>query len=126
MTAQLRIATELTNDAILFALAGSLAFLGAVILLDPKLRKSGIGKALLTLDIGLAGLEAPSVLHRFFGLQITEAVFAWYYMATVLVVGAGAWWRTLIMVGAQLRGRRNARAAGAVRVAGQPETEQAQ
>ena len=102
----LTINPALTNDAILFALAGSVMFLAAVLVLDPKLRKTAIGKALITLDVGLAGLEAPSVLHRFLGLQVTEAWFAWYYLATVLLVGIAAWWRTLLMIAAQVSGRR--------------------
>jgi hypothetical protein len=107
---QILLAAELTNDAILYALAGSLAFLTAVALFDPKLRHAPIGKALITLDIGLAGLEAPSVLHRFFGLQVTDAGFAWYYLGTVILVGSATWWRTWLMVAAQLRGRRKRRA----------------
>ena len=105
------LAAALTNDAILFALAGSVMFLAAVLVLDPKLRKTAIGKALITLDVGLAGLEAPSVLHRFLGLQVTEAWFAWYYLATVLLVGIAAWWRTLLMIAAQVSGRRKRSAA---------------
>ncbi len=106
---QAEIASQFTSDAILFALAGSLAFLTAVVLLDPKLRKSAIGKALITLDVGLAGLEAPSVLHRFLGLQVTDVAFAWYYFGTVLLVGSATWWRTGLLILEQLRGRRNAR-----------------
>lgn len=107
---QLQLADELTNDAILYALAASIAFLTAVLIFDPKLRKSAIGKALLTLDIGLAGLEAPSVLHRYFGLQITDLWFSWYYLGSVLVVGTSVWWRTWLMVATQLRGRRKRQA----------------
>lgn len=106
---QIEIAAELTNDGVLYALAGSLAFLTAVVLFDPKLRHAPIGKALITLDIGLAGLEAPSVLHRFLGLQVTDAGFAWYYLATVLLVGSATWWRTWLMIATQLRGRRKRR-----------------
>jgi len=107
---QAQLAASLTNDAILYAFAASLAFLGAVILLDPMLRKSGIGKSLIMLDIGLAALYIPSVLHRFAGLQITQIGFAWYFLATVVTVGTAVWWRTLIMVTTQLRAARQARA----------------
>ncbi len=104
-----RLAAGLTNDAILYSLAASLAFLAAVVLLDPKLRKSGIGKSLILVDAGLSALYFPSVLHRFLGLNITQAWFAWYYLATIVVVGTGVWWRTLIMAGVQVRKRRKAR-----------------
>jgi hypothetical protein len=103
---QLRIAGELTNDGILFALAGSLAFLTAVIVIDPRLRKSAVGKSLIMLDSGLAALYIPSVLHRFFGLQISQVGFAWYYLGTVLTVGCATWWRTGLMVAAQVRAQR--------------------
>src|SRR6266487_6953281 len=107
---QAQLAASLTNDAILYAFAASLAFLGAVILLDPMLRNSGIGKSLIMLDTGLAALYIPSVLHRFAGLQITQIGFAWYFLATVATVGTAVWWRTLIMVTTQLRAARQARA----------------
>jgi hypothetical protein len=104
---QARIAAELTNDAVLYALAASLAFLVFVLVLDPRLLRTPIGRSLIILDAGLLELYVPSMLHRFFGLQVTQAGFAWYYVATVLQVGTAVWWRTLIMIWAQLRGRSN-------------------
>lgn len=100
------LATQLTNDAVLYALAASVAFLATFLIFDPGLRKTSIGKSLIMLDVGLTMLEAPSVLHRFLGLQISQAGFAWYFLATVAIVGTSVWWRTLLMVSAQLRGRK--------------------
>ena len=102
---RMRLAAELTNDAVLYALAASLAFLLAVAVLDPKLRRSPIGQSLIVLDLGLAALYIPSVLHRFFGLPVTSVGYAWYILATVLVIGTATWWRTVIMIMAQRRGR---------------------
>ena len=103
---QARIAAELTNDAVVYALAASLAFLAFVAILDPRLWRTPIGRSLIILDAGLLELYVPSVLHRFFGLQVTQAAFAWYYLATVLQVGTAVWWRTLILIWAQLRGKK--------------------
>ena len=104
---QERIAAELTSDAILYALAASLAFLAFVVVLNPRLWRTPIGRSLILLDIGLLALYVPSVLHRFFGLQVSQVGFGWYYLATVLAVGSAVWWRTLIMVRVQLRIRKN-------------------
>ena len=103
---QARLAADLTSDAVLYALGASLAFLAFAIILDPKLFRSPIGRSLITLDAGLTLLYLPSVLHRFAGLQITQIGFAWYYLATVVIVGSATLWRTVIMVRAQLSAKR--------------------
>lgn len=103
---QARIASELTNDAVLYSLATSVAFLVFVLVLDPKLLRTPIGRSLITLDAGLILLYMPSVLHRLAGLNITNVAFAWYFLATILLVGTATLWRTVIMIKAQLRGRR--------------------
>lgn len=100
---QAQIAAELTSDVILYALAASAAFLAFAVTLDPRLLRTPIGRSLILLDAGLLALYVPSVLHRFFGLQVTSAGFAWYYLATVLAVGSAVWWRTLIMIRVQMR-----------------------
>ncbi len=102
---QARLAAELTSDVVLYALAASLAFLVFVVVLDPRLARTPIGRSLIVVDGGLLALYVPSVLHRFAGLNVTQIGFAWYYLATVLAVGTGVWWRTLIMIRSQLRGR---------------------
>jgi hypothetical protein len=106
---QAQIAVELTNDAVLYSLAASAAFLAFALILDPRLIRTPIGRSLILLDLGLLALYVPSVLHRFFGLRISQVGFAWYYLATVLAVGTAVWWRTLIMIVAQVRGRKNGR-----------------
>jgi hypothetical protein len=103
---QARIAAELTSDAVLYSGAASTAFLAFVVTLNPKLWRTQIGRSLILLDAGLLALYAPAVLHRFAGLNITQAGFAWYYLATVAAVGTAVWWRTLIMIRAQLKGRK--------------------
>ena len=103
---QAQIAVELTSDAILYSLAASLAFLAFVVILNPRLWRTPIGRSLILLDAGLLALYVPSVLHRFAGLQVSQVGFAWYYLVTVLAVGSAVWWRTLIMVRVQLRRRK--------------------
>ena len=103
---QAQLAADLTNDAILYALGASLAFLAFAVLLDPQLFRSPIGRSLITLDAGLVLLYVPSVLHRFFGLQVSQIGFSWYYLATVVLVGTATAWRTAIMIRAQARGRK--------------------
>jgi hypothetical protein len=102
---QAQLAADLTNDAILYALAASAAFLAFAALLNPRLFRTPIGRSLITLDSGLVLLYIPSVLHRFFGLSISNVGFAWYYLATVLLVGTATFWRTVIMIRAQRRGK---------------------
>ena len=102
---QAQIAAELTNDAVLYAALASLAFLAFAALLDPKLFRTPIGRTLILLDAGLVLLYIPSVLHRFLGLSLANIAFAWYYLATILLVGSAVWWRTWIMIRAQRRGR---------------------
>jgi hypothetical protein len=99
----MRLAATLTNDAILYALAASLAFLVFAALLDPRLFKTPIGRSLITLDTGLVLLYVPSVLHRFFGLNLSSIGFAYYYLATLVLVGSAVAWRTIILVRAQWR-----------------------
>jgi hypothetical protein len=99
-----KLAAALTDDAILYALAASLAFLAFAALVDPKLFKTPIGRSLVTLDAGLVMLYVPSVLHRFFGLNLASAAFGWYYLGTVVLVGSAVLWRTIIMVRAQWQG----------------------
>jgi hypothetical protein len=101
---QAQLAADLTNDAVLYALASSLAFLAFAALLDPKLFRTPIGRSLIILDAGLVLLYIPSVLHRFFGLSITNVAFAWYYLGTVILVGSATFWRTIIMIRAQRKG----------------------
>ena len=103
---QAQLAADLTNDAVIYALAASLAFLLFAVLLDPKLFRSPIGQSLITLDCGLVLLYVPSVLHRFAGLSISSIGFAWFYLGVVVLVGSATLWRTLIMIRAQARGRK--------------------
>ena len=100
---QARLAADLTNDAVVYALGASVAFLLFAIILDPKLIRSQIGRSLITLDAGLTLLYLPSVLHRFTGLHVTQIGFAWYYLVTVMIVGSATLWRTVIMVRAQYK-----------------------
>ena len=103
---QAQLAADLTNDAVLYALAASLAFLVFVVVLDPKLARTPIGGSLIVLDAGLVLLYVPSVLHRFAGLNVSSIGFAWFYLGVVILVGSATLWRTLIMIRAQVRGRK--------------------
>jgi hypothetical protein len=80
--------------------------IAVVLILDPQLRKSPVGKTLLMLDSGLALLYLPSELHRIWGLSIlVSPYFAWYYLGTILLVGTAVWWRTIILALVQWRRR---------------------
>lgn len=92
--------TSLTNDAVIYALCSSLAFLVGYGLTAPWWR-SQIGWALMTLDAGLVLALLPSVLHRFIGFSVTELWFAYYYLATLLLVGTATAWRAWITIRAQ-------------------------
>ena len=102
----MKLAAALTDYAILYALAASLAFLAFAAVLDPRLFRSPIGRSLVTLDAGLVLLYVPLVLRRFAGLSLSNAVFSWYYLATIALVGSAVLWRTVIMVGAQWKDRK--------------------
>jgi hypothetical protein len=101
---QLELLTDLGNDAVLFACAGSIAFL-AVYLLLAKGWETEIGRALIALDAGLVLALGPSVLHRLFGVPLGSLFFAWYFVASVTLVGAAAWWRAWIVAKVQWQGR---------------------
>ena len=101
---QAQVVTDLTNDAILYALAASVAFLVFYSLLARGYRSS-VGRTLLLLDAGLVMLYTPAVLHRFAGLQVSQIGFAYYYLVTIVLVGSATLWRTVIMIRAQWRGR---------------------
>ena len=71
---QARIAAELTSDAILYSGFASTAFLVFVLVLDPRLWRTPIGRSLILLDAGLLALYVPSVLHRFLATPLLEGV----------------------------------------------------
>lgn len=105
---QLQLVTDLGNDVIFAAWAGSVAFL-AVYLLLARGWLSEVGRALIMMDGGLALALAPSVLHRLFGLPVTSVGFAWYVVGSLALVAAATWWRTWWVIKVQLRGRRAGR-----------------
>ena len=99
----MQLLTDLGNDVVFFACAGSVAFLTVYLLLARGWRTE-IGRALITLDAGLTLALGPSVLHRLSGLSLASLAFAWYYVASIALVGAAAWWRTWIVIKVQARG----------------------
>lgn len=109
---QAQLAADLTDDAVLYALAASVAFLVFAALLDPRLFRTPIGRSLIVMDAGLVLLYMPSVLHRFLGLSLLHVGFAWYFLGTLLLVGSSVWWRTIIMIRAQRRGTEPRRRTG--------------
>jgi len=102
---QVQLLSDLSNDVVFFAFAASVAFLAVYILLARGYRTE-IGKALITLDAGLVLTLGPSVIHRLFGLSLTSIEFAWYFVASIALVGAATWWRTWFVVKVQWRERR--------------------
>lgn len=102
---QAQLVTDLGNDAVFFAWAGSVAFLVIYILLA-RGHRSEIGRALIALDGGLTLALGPSVVHRLTGLSLTSMSFAWYFVASIALVGAATWWRTWFVIKVQWRQRR--------------------
>jgi hypothetical protein len=102
---QLQLLTDLSNDVVFFACAASVAFLAVYVLLARGYRTE-IGRALITLDAGLTLALGPSVIHRLFGLSLASLDFAWYYVASIALVGVATWWRTWFVIRVQWRGRR--------------------
>jgi hypothetical protein len=102
---QIQLLTDLGNDVVLFACTASVAFL-AVYLLLARGWRTEIGRALITLDTGLTFALGPSVLHHLFGVSLTSVAFAWYYVASIALVGAATWWRVWFVIKVQWRGRR--------------------
>ncbi len=102
---QAQLLADLSNDVVFFACAASVAFLLVYVLLARGYRTE-IGRALITLDAGLALALGPSVLHRLFGLTLTSIGFAYYYVASIAIVGLATWWRTWFVIKIQWRERR--------------------
>lgn len=102
---QVQLLADLSNDVVFFACAGSIAFLLAYILLARGYRTE-IGRALIVMDAGLTLALGPSVLHRLTGLSLTSMSFAWYFVASIALVGAATWWRTWFVIKVQWRQRR--------------------
>lgn len=97
---QAQLLADLANDVVFFAFAASVTFLAVYVLLARGYR-SEIGRALITLDAGLAFALGPSVLHRLLGLSLTSLWFAYYYIASIALVGAATWWRAWYVIKVQ-------------------------
>lgn len=102
---QAQLVADLGNDVVFFAWAGSVAFL-AVYLLLARGWRTEIGRALIALDGGLTLALGPSVLHRLAGLSLTSIGFAWYFVASIALVGMATWWRVWFVIKVQWRERR--------------------
>jgi hypothetical protein len=102
---QAQLVADLGSDVVFFACAGSVAFLVVYLALARGWRTE-IGRSLITLDAGLTLALAPSVLHRLFGFSLASIGFAWYFVASIAIVGAATWWRTWFVIKVQWRGRR--------------------
>ena len=100
---QVQLLTDLGNDVVFFACAGSVAFLVVYLLLARGWRTE-IGRALIMLDGGLVLALGPSVLHRLTGLSTTSISFAWYYVASIAIVGIATWERVWFVIKVQARG----------------------
>lgn len=100
---QVQLLADLGNDVVFFAWAGSVAFLLVYVLLARGWRTK-LGRALIRLDAGLTLALGPSVLHRLFGLSLASLPFAWYYVASIALVGLATWERVWFVVKVQARG----------------------
>lgn len=107
---QVQLLTDLGNDAVFFACAGSVAFLAVYLLLARGWRTS-IGRALIMMDAGLTLALSPSVVHRLTGLSLASLWFSWYFVASIAIVGVATWWRVWFVIKVQWRGRRSDRPA---------------
>ena len=102
---QVQLLSDLGNDVVFFACAGSVAFL-AVYLLLARGWQTEIGRALIMLDAGLTLALGPSVVHRLTGLSLASTGYAYYFVVSIAVVGVATWWRTWFVIKVQWRGRR--------------------
>jgi hypothetical protein len=102
---QAQLVADLGNDVVFFACAGSVAFL-AVYLLLARGWETEIGRALITLDAGLTLALGPPVIHRLTGLSLASMSYAWYYVASIAIVGLATWWRVWFVIKVQWRERR--------------------
>lgn len=104
---QVRLLTDLTIAAMVAAFTASVFFVAAYTILA-RWWRSPIARALCMLDTGLALTLAPSVLHWLLGFRVSDSTgFGWYFLASLTLVAAAVIWRTLIMVGEQVRRRRD-------------------
>jgi hypothetical protein len=108
---QAQLVTDLGNDVVFFAWAGSVAFLAVYIVLARGWRTE-IGRALITLDGGLTLALGPSVIHRITGLSLDSLGYAWYFVASIAIVGLATWWRTWFVIKIQWRERHGPPADG--------------
>jgi hypothetical protein len=104
---QPQLVADLGNDAVFFACAGSVAFLLVYVLLSRGYRTE-IGRALIVMDVGLTFALGPPVLHRLTGMSVASIGFAWYFAASIAVVGLATWWRVWFVVKVQWRNRNRA------------------
>lgn len=102
---QVQLLADLGNDVVFFACAASVAFLLVYLLLARGYRTE-IGRALITLDTGLTLALGPSVIHRLTGLSLASTAYAWYFVASIALVGVATWWRVWFVIKVQWRARR--------------------
>jgi len=67
--------------------------------------RTEIGRALIVMDAGLTLALGPSVVHRLTGLSLASIGYAWYFVASIAVVGLATWWRVWFVLKVQWRGR---------------------
>lgn len=99
----MQLVTDLGNDVVFFACAASVAFLIVYIGLA-RGHRSEIGRMLIILDAGLTLALGPSVAHRLTGLSLASLWFAWYYAASIALVGLATWGRVWFVIREQARG----------------------
>jgi hypothetical protein len=110
---QAQLVADLTDDAVVGAFAGALFFIVTYTIMA-RWWTHAIGTTLVVMDAGLVLTLAPSVLHRWFGLNVgISLASSWYFFGSVCLVGAGVWWRSLVMIRANWASRsRNSISAG--------------
>lgn len=88
---------EAIEGAVWFSLACSLAFVIGYTIIAPWWR-TDVGRAMVSLDIALLAILAPSVIHYVFGLNLSHPFFGWYYFASLVFAGAVTLQRLMTIV----------------------------
>lgn len=98
----MRTAHDLIEPMVLFAFGASLLFVVVCTRVWPWWRQD-VGRAMVSLDLALVLLLAPSALHALTGLNTQDLFFAFYYVTSVAISGVITLWRLVMVVRAQWR-----------------------
>lgn len=96
----------LGNDAVLFAFFSSVLFMAGYSFLA-KWWRTEIGRARISLDLGIALALSPAFLHMAFGIEVDNSTaFGWYTICAIVFVGLVSLWNLAIVARVQTKRQR--------------------